>query len=322
MSDADAPVSLPTAMDIARASHLTGKTIVVTGASSGLGVETARALAAAGGDLILPVRDPAKARPIADQIAAETGRTPRIEPMDLADLASVQACARTISASVGAVDLLVANAGLSQSPDNHLPNGIDTRFATNHLGHFVLVHGLLDRLATRGARIVMLSSAAHKNRPVQLDDLAWRTREHKQRQAYGESKTANILFAVEATRRWGPRGVFANAVLPGSILTGLQRNHSKDMMVEVGFYDAEGRPHPLLRTAEQGAATAVWAAVAPELEGRGGLILEDCGLARPDGPGVHPWVGAAAHATDPETARLLWAASISMLTSLGILVSP
>ena len=161
-------------------------------------------------------------------------------------------------------------------PTAHLPNGLDVRFATNHLGHFLLALRLRQQMAIRGSRIVMLSSAAHKSNPVRLDDLQWRKRPHLDGAAYAESKSANILFAQEATRRWSADGIFANAVLPGSALTGLQRYHGEALKRRIGFIDADGSINSMVKTIPQAAATTLWAVTAPELAGRGGLVFEDC----------------------------------------------
>ena len=209
-------------------------------------------------------------------------------PLDLRDLASVSAFADAVT---GPVDLLIANAGVSKTPDAHLANGLDVRFATNHLGHFLLALRLQAPMRERGARIVVVSSAAHKGTPVRLDDLQWQSREHVAGLAYAESKSANILFAQEATRRWSAEGIFANAVLPGSALTGLQRFHGDELKRRIGFILPDGSLNPILKTPAQAAATTLWAVTAPELEGRGGLVLEDCAEALPVGPDTHPWCG-------------------------------
>jgi NAD(P)-dependent dehydrogenase (short-subunit alcohol dehydrogenase family) len=306
--------------------------VVLTGASSGIGVETARALGMAGADLVLGVRDVAKGEVAlgsfdkrrtsgssdktntahAEPVEAQAPR-PRILRLDLSDLASVEEFAARIT---GPVDILIANAGVSKTPGKHLPNGLDIRFATNHLGHFHLAHLLKPQMEQRGARIVVVSSAAHKGMPIRLDDLQWTARAHFDGAAYAESKSANILFAQEATRRWGGEGVFANAVLPGSSLTGLQRFHGEALKRQIGFIHADGSLDPMMKTASQAAATSVWAAVSPELDGRGGLVLEDCGLALPVGPDTHPWAGYDASVADPETARLLWEHSLELVARL------
>lgn len=301
-----------TAGDVVAGVDLIGQQVVLTGASSGIGEATARALAITGADLILGVRDVVKGKVVAKSLTIPRG-TVRVVELNLADPASVTTFAGKIA---GPVDILICNAGVSKSPDAHLPNGLDVRFATNHLGHFLLAHRLHAQMAKRGARIVMLSSAAHKGCPVRLDDLQWQTRPHSDGMAYAESKSANILFAQEASRRWGAAGIFANAVLPGSSLTGLQRHHGEALKRKIGFIHEDGSLDPMMKTASQAAATSVWAATARELEGRGGLVLEDCWEALPVGPDTHAWAGYDLGIADPETARLLWEHSLELVRNL------
>ena len=301
-----------TAEQIARSSDLRGRNAVLTGASSGIGAETARALALAGADLILGVRDVAAGEVVAREIATAANSTIRVLPLDLSDLHAVAAFADQVT---GPVDLLIANAGVSKTPQTHLPNGLELRFATNHLGHFLLALRLRRQMAERGARLLVLSSAAHKGLPVHLDDLQWRKRPHSLA-AYGESKSANILFAQEATRRWSTHGIYANAILPGSALTGLQRHHGDEMKRRIGFILPDGTVNPAVKSIAQAAATTLWAASSPELEQRGGLVLEDCGEALPVGPLTHPWSGYDARVADRETARLLWEHSLGLLSEL------
>ena len=313
MNQADRYGRRTTAEEIARSVDLRGKRAVVTGTSSGIGAETARALGIAGADLVLGVRDLPKWEAVAVDVVGEAEGEVRVLELDLRDLRSVEAFAGRIE---DPVDLLIANAGVSKTPDTNLPNGLDVRFATNHLGHFLLGLRLRRQMAERGARVVVVSSGAHHNSPVHLDDLQWHEREHVDLVAYAESKTANILFAQEATRRWGPDGIFANAVLPGSVLTGLQRFHGDALKRRIGFVSDDGLPNPMLKTAAQAAATTLWAATAPELEGRGGLVLEDCAEALPVGPGTHPWSGYDAKIVDPETAGRLWDHSLDLVRVL------
>ena len=299
-----------TAEQVAREADLAGRMAIVTGASSGIGLETARGLALAGADVIFAVRDIALGEAAAQSIAPAARGKLEVRCLDLRDLDSVAGFAAVLS---GPVDLLVANAGVSRTPDSHLPSGLEVRFATNHLGHFLLARLLHDRMKEPGARIVVVSSAAHKGNPVHLDDLQWNARGHSWGAAYGESKSANILFAQEATRRWSQEGIVANAVLPGSALTGLQRHHGEELKRAIGFMDQEGNPNPMLKTVAQAAATTVWAATALELENRGGLVLEDCTEAVPAGPTVHVWSGFDASVADAVTARQLWDLSNSMV---------
>ncbi len=306
------------AEEVARSADLRGRRAVITGASSGIGAETARALALAGADLVLGVRDVSAGNSLARRIAQESSGIVRVLPLDLADLTAVAGFADQIA---GPVDLLIANAGVSKTPHSHLFNGLETRFATNHLGHFLLALRLREQMAQRGARLLVLSSAAHKGLPVQLDDLQWRKRPHTLA-AYGESKSANILFAQEATRRWSDQGIFANAILPGSALTGLQRYHGDEMKRRIGFILPDGSHNPALKTIAQAAATTVWAATAAELENRGGLVFEDCAEVLTVSPDTHPWSGFDASVADPESARLLWERSLSILIEQGGALMP
>lgn len=303
-----------TAMEVAEDIDLGGKQVVLTGASSGIGIETARALASAGANLVLGARDLAKGEAALEGIAARNGCSIKLLELDLSDLQSVIRFAQQIS---GPVDILIANAGVSKSPDAHLPNGLDVRFATNHLGHFLLAHLLKGQMAGHRARIIVLSSAAHKGMPVHLDDLQWQEREHFDGAAYAESKSANILFAQEATRRWAKEGICASAVLPGTAMTGLQRYHGEALKRQIGFIKDDGSLDPMVKTIEQAAATSVWAATAPELEGKGGLVLEDCAEALPVGPDTHPWTGFDVSVADPEVARALWQHSLDLVRELA-----
>ena len=302
-----------TAEEAACGMNMAGQQIVLTGASSGIGVETARALAATGADLVLGARNRSKAEAALEGIYPAAGGSIRLLELDLTSLSSVQRFACEI---MGPVNILIANAGVSKTPETHLTNGLEVRFATNHLGHFHLAHCLKDQMALRGARIVVLSSAAHKGRPVQLDDLQWEKRRHVDGLAYAESKSANLLFAQEATRRWSAEGIFANAVLPGSALTGLQRYHGEALKRQIGFIDADGAVDAMVKTVQQAAATSVWAATAPGLEGKGGLVLEDCAEALPVDIDTHPWMGFDDSVADSGTARLLWDHSSGLIERL------
>ncbi|WP_174274192.1 SDR family NAD(P)-dependent oxidoreductase [Sphingomonas bacterium] len=307
----------PTAEDVVAHHDLRGKTAVVTGAGSGLGSETARALASAGAAVVMAVRDVERGEALAAEMRAGLSGTLDVLALDLADLSSVRKAAAVLNDRFAAIDMLVANAGVSKTPEQFTPAGIDVRFATNHLGHFLLAHLLLDRLTAARGRIVVLSSAGHKGRTLDFDDLGWRRRERNDGLAYGESKAANILFATEASRRWAGRGVTVNAVLPGSVFTGLQRYHSEDLKRQIGFIREDGSVNPVMKSVAQGAATSVWAAVAPELAGRGGLILEDCGLATAADETTHPWSGYDPAMLDEAQAARLWEASLEMVGMVG-----
>lgn len=290
-----------TAAEVIEGIDLTGKRAVVTGGASGIGVETARALAGAGAEVTIAVRDTdAGAR-----VAADIDGTVHVAPLELLDAASVDAFT---AAWDGPLDILVNNAGVMALQELTLtPEGYETQFATNHLGHFRLALGLHEALAAAGnARIVSVSSLGHRNSPVIFDDLHYAFRSYDPWSAYGQSKTANVLFAVEATRRWADDGITANSLMPGGIMTNLQR-HVPEAQIERMKQSATMR----MKTVEQGAATSVLCAARPELEGVGGRYFQDCNEARvvtrrePS--------GVAAFAIDPDNARRLWDVSLELL---------
>lgn len=307
-----------TALDIAAGHDISGKTALVTGGSSGLGLETARALTTTGANVIITGRNLAAGQEILAMLRQTGPGQHAFIPLDLTDAHDIARAVDLLAQTTAHLDILVANAGLSMTPEDRLESGFDIRFAANYLGHFVLIHRLLPQLSLRGARIVMLGSAGHKGRPVNLADLAWLDREIDQRQAYGESKSACSLFAVEATRRWHDLGIFANCVLPGSAVTGLMRNYSAERLD--GLLRAAGGtgPDSMLGKVDEQASTSVWAALAPQLDRVGGLVLEDCGLCRISGPDFHPWRGYELHSTDTALARQLWDSTVALIAEHGI----
>ncbi|MGW7532745.1 SDR family NAD(P)-dependent oxidoreductase [Amycolatopsis sp. NPDC054798] len=265
-----------TADDVVAGLNLAGMRAVVTGATSGLGRETARALASVGADVTLAVRNTAHGKSVADDITASTGnRAVRVAHLELADLATV---ARFAESWDGSLHLLINNAGVMRPTLGRTPQGWELQFATNHLGHFALALGLRDALAAganhRGAaRIVTVTSGAHMYSPVFFDDLHFTRRAYDPQLAYGQSKTANSLFTVEATRRWAADGIVANAVNPGGVSTGLQRDFTQDMKDHLDRLEAAGVF--AYKTVGQGAATALVAATAPEFAHTGGHYLDD-----------------------------------------------
>jgi NAD(P)-dependent dehydrogenase (short-subunit alcohol dehydrogenase family) len=301
-----------TAAEVIAGVDLAGKRAIVTGASSGIGVETARALASAGASVTLAVRDTAAGDRVAADIRAGTGNpSVNVGALDLSDLSSVATFVRTWS---GALDILVNNAGVMAIQELTLSaGGHEMQFATNHLGHFALAVGLHDALAASGnARIVSVSSGGHLRSPVVFDDIDYRFRDYDPFGAYGQSKTANVLFAVEASRRWSSDGILANAVMPGGIATPLQRHlpaHYAEQALEA--FRAAGTD---FKTVEQGAATSVLVAASPLLEGVGGRYFEDCNEAvrvdRRGGPGRG---GIAPYALDPANAERLWELSLRFI---------
>lgn len=295
-----------TALDVVAGHDLTGTRAVVTGGGSGIGVETVRALASAGAEVTIAVRDPEQGAAAAQDVVGTTGNTSvRVAPLDLLDLDSV---ARFVEAWEGPLHLLVNNAGVMALPQLTLTDrGWETQFATNHLGHFALTTGLHGALAAAdGARIVSVSSTGHLASPVHFDDLHFAHREYDPWQAYGQSKTANVLLAVEATRRWADDGIVANALMPGGIMTNLQRHVSQDVID--GWEKAQRDGTVTFKTPEQGAATTLVAAVSPEFA-TGGHYLEDCQEARTVGDDEQTRSGVRAYALDPGNARRLWEVS-------------
>jgi len=291
-----------TAAEVVAGIDLSGKRAIVTGAASGIGIETARALAGAGAQVTLAVRNTdAGARTAAD-IAATTGRPDvAVAALEVTDPASVAAFASTWE---GPLDILVNNAGVMMTPEQRTPHGWELQFATNHLGHFALARALHDALAAAGAaRIVVVSSTGHLYSPVVFDDLHFRFRPYDPLLAYGQSKTAAILFAVGATARWANDGITANALNPGAIATNLQRHVGGRLVT----------PRERQKTPEQGAATSVLLATSPALDGIGGRYFDDCNEApvvdhrNADGTGV------ATYALDPANADRLWEVSEALL---------
>ncbi|HYO37361.1 MAG TPA: SDR family NAD(P)-dependent oxidoreductase [Geodermatophilus sp.] len=299
-----------TAAEVVAGTDLTGRRAVVTGGASGIGVETARALASAGAEVTLAVRDVAAGRRTAADLAAGTGNDRiAVAPLDLADRASVRAFT---AAWEGPLHLLVANAGVMAAPETRTPEGWELQFATNHLGHAGLATGLYPALrAAGGARVVVVSSSGHLRSPVLFDDPHFRTRPYDPWVAYGQSKTANVLFAVEATRRWAGDGVLANALMPGAIATGLQRHVTETELARLR--EQMGGQPVTWKTPEQGAATSVLLATSPLLEGVGGRYFEDCQEAGPHQPGTR--TGVAPYAVDPEAAQRLWSLTEQLLAS-------
>ncbi len=294
-----------TADEVAAGVDLAGRRAIVTGASSGIGVETARVLADHGAAVRLAVRDSPAGESVAATIRASTGNDAvDVRPLDLADPESVAAF---INDWDGPLDILVNNAGVMAIPERTLTaHGAELQFATNHLGHFALATGLLGALRASGsARVVSLTSSAHMYCPVLFDDPTFAFVPYTPFLGYGQSKTANVLFAVVANRRWQRDAITVNAVMPGGIATRLQRHIDPDVLARVR---REAGASAELKTVEQGAATTILAAISPLLDGVGGRYLEDCHEAtivasRADSDGRH---GVAAYALDPANAERLW----------------
>jgi len=289
---------------------LSGLRVLVTGVSAGLGIETARALSAHGAKVIGTARDIAKGRRV-------TGDGIDLIELDLGDLASVRARTDELLDRGDAFDLIIANAGVMATPFGRTADGFETQFGTNHLGHFVLVNRLAPLLKA-GSRVVVLSSAGHRESDIDLDDPNFDRTEYTPFRAYGRSKTANILFAVEFDRRHKAHGIRAAAVHPGGIRTELTR-HMEPGALERRLDQvnqlarAEGRPGFTWKTIEQGAATSLWAGVRAKADEVGGRYCEDCHVAAPVHAASKAPGGIRPYATDPERAKALWALSEKMV---------
>lgn len=297
---------------------LTGKRILVTGVSAGLGIETARSLAARGAAVVGTARDLEKARRATQDVQAaarEAGGDFRLIELDLASLASVRACADALLADGRKFDVIIANAGVMACPFGMTADGFETQFGTNHLGHFVLINRIAPLLSS-GGRVVMLSSGAHRYSDVDLDDPNFERFPYDRSLSYGRSKTANALFAVEFDRRHRQEGIRAVAVHPGGIQTELSRHMSLDESEEMVKYineklAADGQPPFEYKNIPQGSATSVWAAVVASADEIGGRYCEDCGVAQVNDR--ETFGGVRSYALDPARAKALWAKSEEMV---------
>jgi NAD(P)-dependent dehydrogenase (short-subunit alcohol dehydrogenase family) len=289
-----------TADDVLRGIDLSGKLALVTGGYSGIGLETTRALVRAGAQVLVPARRPAGAR-------EALGGGVEVDELDLADLASVRGFAERFLASGRAIDIVINSAGVMACPETRVGPGWEAQFATNHLGHYALVNRLWPAISSRDARVVAVSSAGHRRSAIRWDDVMFEHGYDKWA-AYGQAKTANVLFAVHLDALARDAGVRAFALHPGGILTPLQRHLPRQEMVDAGWIDEEGNPlNPTgFKTPEQGAATQVWAATSPQLDGLGGVYCEDCDIAEPAPDGQEFTGGVRSYAVDPEQAARLW----------------
>jgi NAD(P)-dependent dehydrogenase (short-subunit alcohol dehydrogenase family) len=300
--------------------NLGGKRVLVTGVSAGLGIETARALVAHGAHVVGAARDLAKAERATSGILAQAANGGGFElvELDLASLASVRACADALVADGRPFEAVIANAGVMRTPFGHTTDGFETQFGTNHLGHFVLVNRIASLIAP-GGRLVNVASSGHRYADVDLDDPGFERTTYDPMVAYGRSKTANILFAVEFDRRHKARGVRATAIHPGGIKTELGRHMEPDelekLIAQINAQQAaDGQPPFQWKTIPQGAATSVWAAFVAPAGDVAGRYCENCqvseiteGPISPISPGVRPY------ALDPQHAQALWARSEEMV---------
>jgi NAD(P)-dependent dehydrogenase (short-subunit alcohol dehydrogenase family) len=305
-----------TASEIMANMDLTGKTAIVTGGYSGIGLETVRALAGKGATVVVPVRSEAKAQ---ENLAGVTGDV-RTAPMDLAELKSVGSFAASITEELKSLDLLINNAGVMASPESRVGPGWESQFGICHMGHFALTMALFPLLKnTPASRVVALSSTAHKMSDVLWDDIQFENTDYDKWQAYGQAKTANALFANALSRRLKETGGLAFSVHPGGIFTPLQRHLPKEEMIALGWLGEDGEPSEMakagFKTPEQGASTTLWAATSSKLEGMPGVYCEDADIAaatNPDSP-MARFMGVEAHACDDAAAERLWEISERLL---------
>lgn len=303
-----------TALQVVEGLDLTGRVYVVTGGYSGIGVETTRALSHAGATVVVPTRN----RDKANTTLAGIDRVELVD-LDLADLDSARRAAATITAKHPVLNGLINNAGVMANAENRLGPGWESQFAVNHLGHVVFTRGLLPSLLAAGdARVVCLSSTAHRMSPIRFDDPSFTSGSYQKWVAYGQSKTANSLFAIALDARYRDQGLRAFAVHPGGIQTDLQRHLALDEMIAMGWCDAEGNLTPeaatLFKSVEAGAATSVWCAVHPELAGHGGVYCEDCDIASLASDASAPYADVRPHAVDSKAAERLWELTDRMLS--------
>ena len=305
--------------DVLKGVDLKGRRALVTGVSAGLGVETARALAAHGAEVVGAARDLGKAEAATAQVRqqAAAGGGLELVALDLASLASVRDCAEKLLADGRPLDLVICNAGVMATAYGKTADGFETQFGTNHLGHFVLVNRIAPLMRT-GARLVNLSSAGHRRSDVDLDDPNFERTPYDPFLSYGRSKTANILFAVEFDRRHRASGLSATAVHPGVIQTELGRHMGAEMIRAMidrlsAEQEAAGLPPLTWKSIPQGAATSVWAGAVAESDEIGGRYCEDCHVAEVVDAGPNVLGGVRPYALDPEGAKALWAKSEAMV---------
>lgn len=297
---------------------LADKTAIVTGGYSGIGLETVKVLAAEGVRVIVPVRSPDKAKKALADVEGDvtTG------PLDLADLGSVRQFGESMVEELDGLDFLINNAGVMASPEWRVGPGWESQFGINHMGHFSLTKTLMPLIEkTPGARVVSLSSTAHKLTDIHWDDIHFEDAAYDKWQAYGQAKTANALFANGLSRRLASSGGLAFAVHPGGIFTPLQRHLPREEMVALGWIDENGEPTEMakagFKSPEQGCSTTLWAATSPKLDGKPGVYCEDCDVAAPTDPDspMARYRGVNAHACDDESSERLWAISEEMLAA-------
>ncbi|MEO9599104.1 oxidoreductase [Parasphingorhabdus sp.] len=295
---------------------LTGKTAIVTGGYSGIGLETTRALAGAGASVIVPVRDPAKAEENLSSVQGDVSSA----KMDLADLDSVRDFAASVHGKIPSLDMLINNAGIMACPLDRVGPGWESQFAINHMGHFTLTKALMPWLAKADTpRVVALSSIAHKRNGILWDDIQFEKNDYEKWTAYAQAKSANALFANGLNRRMQDFGGRAFSVHPGGIFTPLQRHLPIEEQVELGWLNKDGSVPPMVaqifKTPTQGCTTTLWAATSALLNDKPGVYCEDCDVAQLMDENSLPYEHCAPHITDDADAERLWDLSETLLAT-------
>jgi NAD(P)-dependent dehydrogenase (short-subunit alcohol dehydrogenase family) len=318
---AQAPIESPfgmrsTAAEVIAGIDLGGKVALVTGGYSGLGLETVRALIGAGAKVFVAARRPDVAADDLQDVAGDV----TILKMDLADPASIDAFATDLAGRTRALDILINNAAIMACPLMRDARGYESQFSINHLGHFQMTARLWPLLKAAGtARVVAVSSIGHARCGVDLDDPHFERRAYDKWAAYGQAKSANALFALHLDSIGKEHGVRAFSLHPGGIKTPLQRHMTMEEQIALGWYKPDGSLIDLFKSTEAGAATSIWCAVSPLLDGAGGVYCEDCNIAAPWVEGMAPYSGVRAHVLDTDAAAALWQASEAMT---GVSFSP
>jgi NAD(P)-dependent dehydrogenase (short-subunit alcohol dehydrogenase family) len=296
--------------------NLSGKTAIVTGGYSGIGIETTRALSEAGANVIIPARRTEEAMVALDGIIPKD----HIFEMDLSDLDSIKRFTDLVKNNLS-LSILINNAGIMACPESKTSNGWDLQFAVNHIGHFVLTHELIDSMdQSSGARIINLSSTAHKFSGICWDDIHF-SNSYDKWVSYGQSKTATSLFSIELDRRFKDKNIRSFAVHPGGIFTPLQRHLQQEEMVAMGWLNADGSLSELakagFKSSTQGASTSLWAATSSQLDNKGGLYCENCDVANlAGGSPEERYFGVRDWAVDPSEAEKLWHCTEKMLANI------
>ena len=312
------------ALEVVENVDLTGYEVIITGGASGIGIETVRALAKAGASVIILARDLKKAQEVADNIKESTGnKNIEIDELELGSLESVNAFVKRFLEKKRPLNILINNAGIMACPLSYTKDGFELQFGTNYIGHFALTVGLIPALKKgvekigKNSRIINVSSIAHALSDINFDDINYKNRAYEEFESYGQSKTANILFSVELTKRYSKEGIFSNALMPGGILTNLGRHMNIEILKRHDMVDEDGnfKSKFKFKTVEQGASTTVWAAVAQEFENVGGVYLEDCAIAEVIKTKEENMMkGCLSYALNSENARKLWEISEKMIS--------